>query len=241
MSSRPLIGISGRRWPGHRVTGFPESFRALPVDIHLAAYASAVAAAGGIPVQIGVDTSADVIERLDGLVLSGGADIDPRQYGATPAPELDSVEPARDAAELAFCRAALLTDLPMLAICRGLQLLNVALGGTLIQHLRTDDHHAAWNFPVDALMHDVNFERGTLAHELYGNSCRVNSLHHQAIDQLGQDLVVSGRSPDGTLEAVDLPGHRVCAVQWHPELLTQPDPAFGWLIRTANERGRVYS
>lgn len=234
VSKQPLIGISGRRRMAHRLGGFPPNFADQPVDVHLAAYPNCVRLAGGLGVALSIGPDAEaLVSRLDGVMLTGGADVDPRFYGATPHPKLDEVEPERDGFEIALARAAIDQGVPLLAICRGMQVLNVALGGTLNQHI---ERHAAWKFPADALLHDVNFTSGSLAHEVFGTEVSVNTLHHQSLDQLGVGLVATGIASDETVEAVELPGHQVLAVQWHPELvLKQPDPSFLWLVRAASK------
>ncbi len=152
-------------------------------------------------------------------------------------PEPGSTEPQRDRWELALLRAALELDLPVLAVCRGLQLLNVAHGGTLVDDLPAGDGdgHARFAGPRGERVHEVALDPGSLAASVYGTSLRVNSLHHQAVDRPGDGLVVVGRSPDGTVEALEIPGRAVLAVQWHPEALAG-DPAPEWLVAAARER-----
>jgi gamma-glutamyl-gamma-aminobutyrate hydrolase PuuD len=161
------------------------------------------------------------LSRLDGLILSGGPDIEPSRYGAealetTGAPRVD-----RDEAELQLIRAALAADLPLLGICRGLQLLNVARGGTLHQHLPdvlgNSDHAPA---PAVYGHHPIEITPGSLlAEALTRTEAEVSTYHHQAIDQLGKGLTVSAVAPDGTIEAIEDQGRAFClAVQWHPEV-----------------------
>ncbi len=235
VSKQPLIGISGRRRMAHRLGGFPENFADQPIDVHLAAYPNCVRAAGGLGVTLSLgDDAAALVSRLDGVMLTGGADVDPMRYGAEPHPKLDVVEPERDEFEIALARAAIAQGVPLLAICRGMQVLNVALGGTLNQHI---ENHAAWKFPPDALLHAVTFTPHSLAHDVYGARVQVNTLHHQSLDRLGEGLVATGLADDKTIEAVDLPGQSVFGVQWHPELvLRQPDPSFTWLVEASAKR-----
>jgi putative glutamine amidotransferase len=237
---RPLIGISGRRWPvawlGDR---FPPSFSDAWFDLHLTEYGSAIAAAGGLPIQLTRDAPvSEMIERLDGLVLTGGADVDPGFYDQAPGTHVTHTEPERDEFELALLRAALDAKVPVLAVCRGLQLLNVALGGSLKQHVDKSEGDGHPNFEVHraTMCHPIAIVSGSLTHGLYGGSHNVNSLHHQTIDRLGSDLVVTARSPDSEIEAVELPGHPVLAVQWHPEAQAGPDPSFAWLVSDARVR-----
>ena len=185
-----------------------------------------------------IETSVEVLDHVNGLVLTGGGDVDPLLYGETPHETVYGVDERRDRVELALIHRALELGLPVLAICRGMQVLNVALGGSLLQHLEGADgeRHAAWAHPVTARVHAVSFERDSIAHEVFGDALDVNTLHHQAVGRLASSLVVTGRSPDGVVESVEIPGKPVWGVQWHPELLApQPDPAFRWLVRQVVE------
>jgi putative glutamine amidotransferase len=237
---RPLIGISGRRWPAAVLADhFPKAMHDAHVDLHFTEYGAAVAASGGLPVQLTRDAPVhDMLDRLDGLVLTGGADVDPGVYGHEPAPELGPTEPDRDHWELALLAGALDRGLPVLAICRGAQLANVLLGGTLVQHVGTDDGdgHPRFDDPRVERCHTVALVPGTLGAGVYGDRTEVNSLHHQTIGDLGRDLVVSGRSPDGTVEVIELPGRDFLGVQWHPEALDAHDPSFGWLVGASRRR-----
>jgi putative glutamine amidotransferase len=236
----PLIGMTGRRWPasvlGDRVAA---PIRAADVDLHFADYSRAVAAAGGLPVELSRDAPVDaIVERLDGLVLSGGADIDPARYGQEREPGCGTAEAERDAWELALVEVARTAGLPIFGVCRGIQVLNVAFGGTLIQDLAADagDRHPRLEVARDVAVHAVKLDPGSLAAAVYGTEVQVNSLHHQAVDEVGRGLVATGHSPDGTVEALELPESPVFAVQWHPEMLqAQPDPGFLWLVARAAE------
>lgn len=190
-------------------------------------YVDTVAAAGGCPVLLspsagGPDEDAaasSIVGRLDALVLVGGGDIDPHRYHQSPNPATAGVDPERDARELALLRAALEQDLPVLAVCRGMQLLNVDRGGTLVQHVPDvvghDGHQPARGCFADV---DVVTEPGSAVAKILGERATVRCSHHQAIDRLGEGLVVSARSVDGLVEAVELPTARfVVGVQWHPE------------------------
>ncbi|MFM7686423.1 MAG: gamma-glutamyl-gamma-aminobutyrate hydrolase family protein [Actinomycetota bacterium] len=232
----PLIGLSGRRWPVEVIPPFDyTALHGEEVDVHLSEYPKAVQKAGGLPVQLSRNTDAvQIIERLDGLVMTGGADPDPALYGESPHPELGPVERGRDDWELALIRAALDARIPMLCVCRGAQLLNIALGGTLIQHLDAPQH-AAWDRPRIERCHTVRVAPGSRAEQLYGPQTLTNSLHHQAVGRRGEGVVVTGTSDDGVVEAFEVQGRpEVFAVQWHPEMLSdQVDPAFLWLVRQA--------
>jgi putative glutamine amidotransferase len=238
--TKPLIGISGRRWPVSAVSSsVPKAMYDLKFDLHFSDYPESVAAAGGIPVELTRDAEAsEVLDRLDGLILSGGADVEPTRYGHEPDENLGQIEPDRDEWEFALLREARRLEMPILAICRGMQLANVFFGGTLHQHVELDEGsgHPQWDVDGRKRMHDVNVEPGSLLSTIYPPSLGVNSLHHQTLAVLGNDLVVSASAPDGVIEAVELPGHEFLAVQWHPELLEKPDPAFRWLV----ERGTQY-
>jgi putative glutamine amidotransferase len=231
--SAPLIGISGRRWGGERISNMPPNLADAAFDLHLDAYPRCVTMAGGLPVQLASDADAHALmERLDGLVLTGGADVDPSWYDAEPHPELGETELHRDEWEMSLLRAAMAQDKPVLAICRGCQLVNVALGGTLIQHLDESELHAEWVRPRHELRHPVSLDAGSLPASVYGTAAwPVNTLHHQAIDQPGRGVRIVGRAPDGVVEAIEVDGTRVLAVQWHPEFVAaQPDPGFTWLV-----------
>jgi gamma-glutamyl-gamma-aminobutyrate hydrolase PuuD len=210
-----------------------------------ASYFELVAAAGGRPLLVpptstapdGPAAGADqVIGVLDGLVLTGGGDVDPAAYGEEPDPEVGGVNPDRDASERALLAAALEADVPVLAICRGCQVLNVYLGGTLHQHLpdfigNLDHRKVAMEFENV----DVATEPGTRTADVFGPTTTVRCSHHQAIRNLGRDLVVTARAGDGVVEAVELPSARfVLAVQWHPEEAMDPRP-FEALVRAARE------
>jgi putative glutamine amidotransferase len=236
--SRPLIGITGRRWPASRLAEFlPWSFHDAEFDFHFTEYPAAVTRAGGIPVELTRDAPiAECLARLDGVIISGGADVDPSAYGAERDVNVTVTEPDRDEFELAVIAEALRTDLPLLGICRGAQLLQVHLGGELNQHVTLDDGdgHPRFDTSRHGRCHAVRFSADTLAHRLYGDEVAVNSLHHQTIATPARGLVVSGVSPDGTVEAIEIANHPVLAVQWHPEsLIDSVDPSLTWLVETA--------
>ena len=237
MSRRPLIGLSGRRWPVERVPHLPQgALHGEEVDLHLSEYPKGIAAVGGLPVQLTRDADPiDMVDRIDGLVMTGGADPDPSLYGEDPHPELGEIEPGRDEWELSLIRAALDRRLPMLCVCRGAQLLNIALGGTLVQHLDESETHALWNTSRTDRCHVVQVAAGSRLASLYGDTVATNSLHHQAVGRPGRGVVVTGTAEDGVIEGYELEGHpEVLAVQWHPEMLAeQPDPAFAWLVDQA--------
>lgn len=211
----PLIGLTTERADSER-----------PSFAVLAAYVHAVASAGGAPVLIpcGLDETAlrAILTRIDGLVLTGGGDIDPAAYGDPPSAGLQLVDPQRDQTELALARWAVNDGLPLLGICRGLQVLNVALGGSLIQDIQRDRPgslpHAAAD-SADEVCHAVAIEAATaLARVLESEGFQVNSSHHQAIRGLAPPLQVVARASDGVIEAVEMRDHLFAfGVQWHPE------------------------
>lgn len=204
----------------------PAALDALELELYFTGYADHIGEVGGLAVYLPSRADADVvIDRVDGLVLTGGTDVDPARYGAATCATTPPLEPERDAFELALLEAALERDLPVLAICRGLQLVNVSRGGTLHAHLA--DHHPASG------RHDVLVEPGSVLHGLYGPTTRANSLHHQGVDRLGTDLVVTARATDGVVEGIELPGATLVGVQWHPEQLDRPQPVFEWLVDAA--------
>jgi putative glutamine amidotransferase len=213
--SRPLIGITSYadrvRW------GVWDTPAALAPMV----YVQAVEHAGGRPLVVppsedGVDETLDV---LDGLVLSGGEDVDPAQYGAEPHPETRGTRPDRDRAELALLEGALARDMPVLAICRGSQVLNVALGGDLIQHLPEvvgDEKHK--HTPGVFADHDVTLEADSRLGRILGDRAPVKSHHHQAYGRLGQGLREVAWAEDGTVEGLEEPSKRFAiGVLWHPE------------------------
>jgi len=193
-------------------------------------YVRALTAAGCAPVLIPVLDDEDrlraIYDRLDGIVFPGGADVAPEEYGEEPIDNLNVVEAPRDRTELMLARWAFAEDLPTLAICRGQQVLNVALGGTLYQDLRhqgvtTVEHSDADGRARNALIHRVRLDPGSrLAQLIDETSIEVNSLHHQSVKDVAASLRVSGTSEDGVIEALESPDRRFwIAVQWHPEEL----------------------
>ena len=204
---RPLIAITSRK------SEQAQTWRVPAVAVGRT-YLDAIARAGGQPVVLPplpatLDDVVDVLARFDGLCLPGGPDVDPHCYGATEVDEhVTGVDAEHDAFDLACARAALELGRPMLAICRGHQVLNVALGGTLVQHI--EDHRF--------VHHTMTLVAGCRAALAIGHEQPVgHCVHHQAIDRLGSDLVVTGRADDGTIEAVELADGWVVGVQWHPE------------------------
>jgi len=215
-----------------------------PVEQLNRAYVEAVTRAGGLPFILPTLDPSDAelaLLSLDGLLLTGGGDVEPGCYGAAPAAEVYGVEPDRDAYEIALVKAAARTGVPVLGICRGVQLLNVALGGTLVQHLPeiTEAPHYVRDRGGEAV-HPVEIAPGSLLAAVTGlEVLGVNSLHHQAVDGLGAGLSVVAYAPDGVGEAIEgtgdghVGGARLLGVQWHPELLpgsAAHEALFAWLV-----------
>jgi putative glutamine amidotransferase len=194
----------------------------------MADYLESVRRSGGEPLELDYhrDSPEDVVGRADGLLLTGGGDVDPQLYGETPHATFHASEEGRDAYEVALTRAAVDAGLPIFAICRGMQVLNVALGGTLIQDIPSMVNGAvnhAVNEPRFAIAHEVWVASGTrldtlMGEKLDGETCQVNSRHHQAVKIVAPGWEVSGTAPDGVIEAIEQPGDQFrVAVQWHPE------------------------
>jgi putative glutamine amidotransferase len=223
MPSRPRIGLCTALERARWTVWDQEAF------LLSRSYADALQAAGAVAVMLPPDPwlaehPEDALDALDGLVLAGGADIDPSNYGAERHPKTVNTRPERDRAEIALARGALERDLPVLGICRGMQLLNVALGGTLIQHLPDDfghtDHRRSLG-SFDNADHDVRLTPDSLAARAAGETLHATkSHHHQGVARIGDGLVASGWSVlDELVEAIELPDRRfVLGVQWHPEV-----------------------
>jgi len=181
----------------------------------------AVEAAGGraLLVPPSAEGVEETLDALDGLILSGGADLDPASYGAEAHPKTDGIRPERDSAELALLEAALARDMPVLAVCRGSQVLNVALGGDIVQHLpEVVGHEGHKQTPGAFADHDVDVLPGTKLHDVIGEHAPVKSHHHQGYGRLGEGLREAARADDGTVEAIEDPSRRFAlGVLWHPE------------------------
>jgi putative glutamine amidotransferase len=205
----PIIGITRNRRP--------------------ADYEQAIRLAGGAPKLLDWDATkpGDALDGIHGLLLTGGGDVDPKHYGQPPSSHLELAEAGRDEFEIAVSRSALERDLPILAICRGLQVLNVAAGGTLVQHVPdavgTAIAHSI-DEPKNQIAHPVRVEAGSALAGALGTgvmtleTCAVNSRHHQAVDVVAAGFVVSATAPDGIVEAIERRDRRFCVgVEWHPE------------------------
>lgn len=205
MSSPPLIGITCGRMTGSDTLRYGVNTK----------YVDALREAGAEVVLLPPGTAAAVAARLDGLLLSGGGDVDPARYGAAPDPTTTGVDSARDQTEVELLQLAADRSMAVLGICRGIQIINVAAGGTLHQHV--DGHRQE---PRDLLSHEVMVVPGASFGGLALESVRVNTLHHQTVADLGRGLKVTALSPDGVIEGLESEDGRVVAVQCHPEELT---------------------
>lgn len=236
----PVIGI----------TSYLEQARTgvwdVPASFLPASYLDAITETGGLalvlpPQPASRGAALALLGRLDGLVLAGGADIGPERYGATPHPATGAPRTDRDGFELDLAHAAIELGLPLLGICRGAQLLNVALGGTLHQHL-PDLIGSKKYQPAPAVFgsEPVRTEPGSMLASILGERANVPVYHHQAIDRLADGLRVTARSEDGIVEAVELPGPSfTLAVQWHPEEDRGDRRIFAALVRAAREHRKA--
>lgn len=220
---RPVIGITSRTI-FHSENGRPYNRFGVAVP-----YTQAVEAAGGVPLILPLtedrNTLTALLDLIDGLLLSGGHDVDPSCYGAEPHPKLGRVDPLRDRSESFLTARAIERDCPVLGICRGLQLLNVVAGGTLLQDIEAEKEGETilhyQDFTYESPSHSVRVLPGTLLHRIVRDErVRVNSYHHQAVRDVAPGMRVAAMAPDHVVEAIESTGHSfVLAVQWHPEIL----------------------
>lgn len=230
---KPLVGITshharvaeGDSFTLHEVIGAP--------------YVKAVAKAGGIPVAMPVIDHTDdagvrgLVARFDAIVITGGPDVDPSRYDRATEPGCQATDPARDADDLAVAAACVALDKPTLAICRGVQVLNVAIGGTLVQHI--DDHMVTDLY--NTRVHGLRIEAGSTLATILGEAYWSNSLHHQSLDTLGAGARAVAWADDDTVEAIELDqAPNVIGVQWHPEMLRH-DPGHLGLFEHLLRRG----
>jgi putative glutamine amidotransferase len=237
---KPLIGIT---------TNQSKNTNGQPTVALMQSYVNAIMQAGGVPVLIPSmihDDGWDALyARLDGILFSGGGDIALEHFPGDAHPRIDDVDPERDSVELKMLNAAAEDGKPFLGICRGCQVMNVALGGTLYTHIQDQlpkalDHSYPGNMRT-VLVHEVKIEEGTRIAEIMGEPIlKVNSLHHQGLKDIAPSLRVTGVAPDGLVEAVELPDHPFgIAVQWHPEWLTDQESTRNLFIKFVEAAGSL--
>lgn len=229
---RPVIAITSEIinlgidfHPSHRMISLNEDYKNI------------IENRGGVPIIIPITSDFELIDyyidMCDGFLFTGGADINPIFYGENPDHSLGMLDNARDMFEIEFMKRVLEKDRPMLGICRGMQILNISLGGSLIQHIPDIDgsfNHMGKGNKFD-ISHSVNFYRDNLFYDIFGEKLYVNSSHHQAIGDLGQGIDILGLSDDNIIEAVGLGGYKfVYGLQWHPEGLVYRDETMNNLI-----------
>ena len=249
MTTRPLIGIPTQTLQS--IDGIPEG---LPASwVMNQRYFLPVAAAGGVPIMIplfdaDVATLREIYDRLDGVCIPGGVDVDPAMFGEARRPECGRTDPPRDRVELQLTRWAIDDAKPLLGLCRGLQVINVALGGTLYQDLAADhpgamkhDYFPTGGFARDYLSHEVSLARGSRLASVLGSRSLVNSMHHQGIRTLGTGLTPAAVAPDGLIEGIETDASFCVAVQWHPETLIEADPRMARLFAEFVEAAQSYS
>ena len=236
---KPLIGIT---------TNQSKNANAQPTVMLMQSYVHAVMQAGGVPVLIPSMIHEDgwdaLYARLDGILFSGGGDIAIKRFSGEAHPRVDDVDLERDSIEIRMINAAAEDGKPFLGICRGAQVMNVALGGTLYTHIQDQlpnslDHAYPGNKRT-ILVHEVKLEEGTRIAEVMGEPIlKVNSLHHQGLKDIAPPLKVTGYAPDGLVESVELPNHPFgIAVQWHPEWLTDQKPTRNLFRKFVEAAGR---
>ena len=252
-SRRPVIGIPTQTL--HAIDGVPQG---LPQSwVMNQRYYLATTVVGAIPWMIPLldddpDTLREIYDRLDGLLLAGGVDMDPQTYGEKPHPLLGRIDPARDRVELQLAHWAVEDKKPVLGLCRGLQVINVAQGGTLYQDVAAQfpgaikhDYFPTAGYERDHFAHDIVLQPGSrLEHAFELRHLMVNSMHHQGVKQLGSGLFASAVAPDGLVEALEAGSddHFMIGVQWHPEVFEMTDPhtrhLFREFINAANRYGQ---
>lgn len=223
--SRPLIMVPGRYAESTSVTRWEGV-------VNARALLELIAAGGGEPLTVlpRSDHSQELLEQVDGVVLPGGSDLDPAVYGGSSHPEVYGVNRHQDAGDLSLARETLARGIPLLAVCRGFQVVNVARGGTLVSHMDTPHRHTKMQLPVG----DFASLSGITAPEI-----EISCYHHQAIDQIGEGITPLAWAPDGTIEAavIDAPGYAV-GVQWHPEDNYATEPGQRELMATFIEQAQ---
>jgi putative glutamine amidotransferase len=239
---RPLIAVAGKQLDPGRVRGWPDGAMAVPEAYVRALHRAGAQEAGLLPVGITEEEAAVLLRRFEGLLLMGGGDIEAARYGAERHPENSGEEPLRDVFEMALVRAAVAERVPTLAVCRGMQAMNVALGGTLEQHLPDRNGwvaHRERGLHVDHVLHGVRLEPGSrLARAMSVDRPECASTHHQAPNVLGGGLVPTAWSDDGLVEGIEHRDGWMVGVQWHPERTADRDPAQQRLFDALADRAR---
>lgn len=207
-------------------------------------YAQAVENAGGIPLLLPIidrdkELMAEMLDRIDGLMLSGGVDVDPLLFGEEPHDKMGRIDPERDFFDLELAKMALDKDIPVLGICRGCQVLNIAAGGSIIQDIpshygQEKVHKHSQEAPRWYPTHSIKIMKETILEDIFGtNDLKINSFHHQSVKEAGPDFIISGRAKDGVVEAIESTRHKYAVgVQWHPELMWKKNPIFTKLFES---------
>lgn len=221
MKRKPIIGITGNTSALKN-----DDFEAFKINYSSTGFSKAISMAGGTPIIIPINDASfakEYIQLVDGLLLTGGQDVTPLLYGEEPRKVIGPTSPERDKYEVALIQEAILQKKPILGICRGLQIINVVLGGSLLQDLSEDPsislQHVQRSQPEFAT-HSIKVKSGTHISEIVENNSYVNSIHHQAIKDLGKGLTVSAWSPDNVIEAIEVVDdtQSIVGIQWHPEI-----------------------
>ena len=240
---KPVIGITCGNAPGtsRRTVEAPA-----PIQYVQRPFIDCIEQSGGIPLLLPCledrDTNESLMEMIDGLLIPGGVDADPRFFGGVPHAKIGTVDPEKDLLEIALIDGCSAAGKPVLGLCRGIQMIAIAFGGEIYQDLASEKPGAfnhMQNSPMTFPSHDVQIETGTLLYELMGNQQVVptNSSHHQAVNEIPEQFTISGRTSDGVIEGLEHEDGLLLGVQWHPERTYDRDPwsrpLFDWLISTA--------
>ena len=240
MRRKPIIGVTS----SENTLFETDNFAGVPASYTLSTITNAIIQAGGIPMIIPIhesDMTDDYVHAIDGLVLSGGVDVNPEFYGEQPAENLAATDPARDAREFKLIKAATQQHKPILGICRGMQIMNVYMGGTLIQDINSHQEQTLAHELLDDMekqVHGVAVEKHSRFYHLLANIHDVNSVHHQAIKKLGKDLKVAATAYDGVIEAIESVDENIdfFGVQFHPESLVNEFPEYLTIFEDIVER-----
>jgi len=250
MMMKPIIGICANYSDDEEVGLLTElGMKGQEWQLLANDYITAIERAGGIPVILPITENAEtcfpLLEKLDGILFSGGTDIDPQYYNDLPRYGLGAIDVKRDQHEFALAKKVLFeTNLPVLGICRGIQLLTAITGGSMFQDLQRERpkglNHTVKNIAKHHPVHPVTIKRDSLMFDIFQNECiQVNSFNHQAVKDVGEGFEVTMTAPDGLVEGIEMTGERfVCAVQWHPEMMVVKHPAYLSLFKAFVENCR---